>query len=288
MGGNLKENYHVIKVFNNNVVLVKQAGVEKVLYQKGLGFGKHADDIINGDIEVEKTFSIVDEDNCKNFDQLTCNIDKSLIALCEEIIYMISNELGEELNEKIHISLIDHISFTIKRLKTDNEIQNPFLIETETLYKREFQLAKKAMDMIERNINVSIPDGEIGFIALHIHSARNEGKLSNTIKYIFLSSSIIELIENELNISIDCESLDYARFLTHVRFAIERIINNNPIKNELLVPIRRKFKKSYEIATKAAGIIENELGIKVVEDEVGYLAIHIERFRDMTKKQLKE
>lgn len=288
MGVNLKENYHVIKVFNNNVVLVKQAGIEKVLYQKGLGFGKHADDIIADDIDIEKIFSIVDRNNCKSFNELTSSIDKSLVALCEEIIYMISKELGEELNEKIHISLIDHISFTLKRLETHDEIQNPFLAETETLYKREFQLAKKAMSMLEKHINVSIPDGETGFIALHIHSARSGGKLSNTIKYASLSCSIKDLIENELNISIDCESFDYVRFLTHIRFAIERIMNNNPIKNELLVSIKRKFKKSYEIATKAAGIIENELSINVVEDEIGYLAIHIERLRCMTEKYLKK
>lgn len=276
-----EENYEILKVFNNNVLLVKQAGIEKVLYERGLGFGKHTGQFINCQTPIEKVFSIEDKNNSQNFLQLTSNVDNSLIALCEEIIYMISNELHEELNEKIHISLIDHISFTVKRLETDNEIQNPFLVETETLYKREFQLASKAVHMLEKNLNIVIPEGEIGFIALHIHSARNEGRLSNTIKYAFLSNSIVELLEDELNISVDRQSLDYARFLTHLRFAIERIISNNPIKNELLYSIKRKFKKSYEIAKKAAKIIENELFVKVVDDEIGYIAIYIERFKSM-------
>ena len=245
-----KHSFEVLKVFNNNVLLVQQAGIEKVLYQRGLGFGKHTGQFIDCQTPIEKIFSIEDKNNSKNFLKLTSNVDNSLIALCEEIIYMISNELHEDLNEKIHISLIDHISFTVKRLETDNEIQNPFLVETETLYKREFELASKAVHMLEKNLNIVIPEGEIGFIALHIHSARNEGKLSNTIKYAFLSNSIVDLVEDELNISVNRQSLDYARFLTHLRFAIERIISNNPIKNELLYSIKRKFKKSYEIAKK--------------------------------------
>ncbi len=95
--------------------------------------------------------------------------------------------------------------------------------------------------MLEDRLNLVIPDEEAGFITLHIHSARNEGKLSNTIKYAFLSNTIIEFLEDELSIEIDKSSLDYARFLTHIRFAIERILNNTPIKNELLTAIKKSI-----------------------------------------------
>lgn len=270
--------FEVIKVFNNNVVLACQSGIEKVLYEKGIGFGKRTGDIISSRTPIDKIFSIEDNHNSQNFIKLASNVNSSLIALCEEIIYMISKELGEDLNEKIHVSLIDHISFTIQRLEKGDVFENPFLVETETLYKREFELAKKAVKLLENNLDLSIPDGEIGFIALHIHSARGEGKLSNTLKYTYLSNSIIKLIEDDLNITIDHKTLDYARFLTHIRFTIERIINNNPIRNELLTSIKRKYRRSYKTARKAAEIIENELHLKVPEDEVGYIAIHIERF----------
>lgn len=273
--------FQVVKVFNNNVVLACQAGIEKVLYEKGIGFGKHTGDIISSRTPIDKIFSIEDNHNSQNFIKLASNVDSSLIALCEEIIYMISKELGEDLNEKIHVSLIDHIAFTVQRLEKGDVFQNPFLIETETLYKREFDLAKKAVKLLEKNLNISIPDGEIGFIALHIHSARGEGKLSNTLKYAYLSNCIIKLIEDDLNITIDHKTLDYARFLTHIRFTIERIINHNPIRNELLTSIKRKYKRSYKTAKKAAELIENELHLKVPEDEVGYIAIHIERFSCM-------
>ena len=42
----LKGDYIVNKVFNNNIVLVKNSGKEKILFDKGIGFGKKFGDII--------------------------------------------------------------------------------------------------------------------------------------------------------------------------------------------------------------------------------------------------
>src|SRR5471030_28633 len=184
----LNSDYVVIKSFNNNILLVSQDDNEKILFGKGIGFGKHIGHILSPSIDVEKVFTIEDNSTKHTFNELISRVDNNLIGLCEEVIYMISTELNEDLNEKFHISLIDHITFTLKRLKENDEIENPFLIETKTLYNKEFRIARKAVKMLENRLNISIPDGEIGFITLHIHSAINRGKLSNTLKYTFLSN----------------------------------------------------------------------------------------------------
>lgn len=274
-------NFNVIKVFNNNIVLVSQENVEKILYEKGIGFGKHLGDSISKTTSIEKIFSIEDKTNSSNFFELVNSVDRELIALCEEVIYMISKELNEDLNEKIHISLIDHITFTLKRLKKGEDIKNPFLVEIETLYPREFELGQKAAIMIENKTKIHIPDDEIGFITLHIHSARNDGKLSNTVRYAFLSNTIIEMIEDASNVEIDRKSLDYARFITHIRFAIQRILNNTPIQNDLLDSIKYQYYSSFKLAQKISRFLEGELELKVVEDETAYLAIHIQRFKSI-------
>lgn len=276
----LKEDCKIIKAFNNNIVLVQSDGKEKMLLKKGIGFGKRPGDIVEKGTMIEKIFIIEDKENLRNFKELVNNVDEEFIGFCEELIYFISRELNQELSENIHIGLIDHLYFAIKRLKNNEEIQNPFLVEIETLYNVEFSLAQAVATKIENHLGIDIPEGEIGFIALHIHSARNNGKLSNTIKYSFISNSIIEYVEDYLKIEIDRKSLDYARFLTHLRFAIERIITNTPISNDFIDVIKKKYRKSYKIAKESAKILEENLeDVTVVEDEIAYLAIHIERFR---------
>ena len=116
-------------------------------------------------------------------------------------------------------------------MKNNEEIENPFLVEIETLYSKEYMLADMVAKKVGAYCNVDIPDGEIAFIALHIHSAINNGKISNTLKNSYLGSTIVEHVEDRLNIEIDRKSLDYARFLTHIKFAIQRIMENIHINN---------------------------------------------------------
>ncbi|GFP74170.1 glucose PTS transporter transcription antiterminator GlcT [Clostridium fungisolvens] len=273
--------WSVIKAFNNNIVLATNNESEKILFAKGIGFNKKLGDIIKSGTLVEKIFTIEDEKNKNNFKEIVNRNDESFVALCEEIIRDISDKLGEELSENIHVGLIDHIDFAVKRLRNKEEIQNPFISEIQTLYNLEFELAKQASVRLEKELGVEIPDGEVGFIALHIHSARKNGKLSNTMKYSFINNSILEFIEEELNLKIDRKSLDYARFITHVRFACERIVTNKTIKNELKDTIKRRYKQSYKLAKEAAKVIEEQLEAEVTVDEVAYLAIHIERLKNI-------
>lgn len=275
----LRDKVVVVKVFNNNILLVKDKGVETILFDKGIGFGKKFGEVLEAGMVVEKLFRIESEENQRNMKEIIGRVDDEFFALCEESIAEISEDLGEELNESIHIGLIDHLHLAVKRIRENEEIQNPFLVEIKTLYRVEFKLAVKLAEKINEAENIKIPDGEIGFIALHIHSARNSGKLSNTIKYSFLSNSIVGLVEERLDIIIDRESLDYARFLTHIRFAVERIITDNPIKNDLIKIIKKEYKISYKIAEEASEILEKGLDKKVTKDEIAYLAMHVERFR---------
>ena len=269
----------VTKVFNNNIILVNSEDHEKILFAKGIGFGKKPGYVIPKGIKVDKIFTIADSDNIENLNTMIEKVDNDFFVVCEEAIYEISEKINQELNESIHIGLIDHLSFAIKRLKNNEEIENLFLVEIETLYSKEYMLADMVAKKVGAYCNVDIPDGEIAFIALHIHSAINNGKISNTLKNSYLGSTIVEHVEDRLNIEIDRKSLDYARFLTHIKFAIQRIMENIHINNELTKIIKSSYKESFSIAEEVAEIIEDELGIKVMEDEVTFLTIHIERFR---------
>lgn len=269
----------IVKSFNNNIVSIKMNGVEKILFGKGIGFGKKLRDKLPKGTEYEKVFVIEDEDNLRNFEQVIETVDEEFLMLCEKMITYIENELSENLDERIHIALVDHLNFAVKRLANDEIIENPFIMEIKALYSREYSLAEKVADIMQKEIKVDIPEGEIGFIALHIHSARSNGKLSNTIKSTYLINSIVEQIEEQIKVKIDKTTLDYARFLTHLRFAIKRILQNIAIKNDFIKEIKSKYKLAYKIAKNISKILTEQLEKEVSEDEVAYLAMHVERLR---------
>ena len=206
IGVKLKGNSTVIKALNNNMVLVKDNGIEKIILAKGIGFNKKPGDIISENIDIDKIFSIEDEKNQMNLKEVYNRVDGEFVAVCEEAIAEICEELDEELNESIHIGLIDHLALAIKRLKNKEEISNPFIVEIETLYNVEFEMAKKIIKKIQRKYKIKFPPGEIGFITLHIHSARKGNKLSNTIKYSYLANRIVSCIESAFDSKINKKS----------------------------------------------------------------------------------
>jgi len=271
-----------IKSYNNNIVSVNMNGAERILFAKGIGFGKKPGDEIEIGTEVEKIFVIENEDNLRNFKQVIENVDEEFLILCEKMISYIEDKLKENLDERIHIALVDHLNFAVKRLSNNEEIENPFLIEIKALYQTEYSLAEKVVEILQNEKNITVPIGEIGFIALHIHSARHSGKLSSTLKNTAIINLVVEYVEKQLKIPIDKTSLDYARFLTHLKFAIKRILVGISIKNDFIAEIKSKYKLSYNIANGVEKILTERLEKEVTVDETAYLAMHIERFRVAT------
>jgi transcriptional antiterminator len=272
----------VTKIYNNNIISVNMDGVERILFNKGIGFGKKIGDQIKKGTEVEKIFVMENEDNLRNFEQVIENTDEEFLALCEKMISLISTELKEDLDERIHVALVDHLNFAVKRLSDKEEIANPFLMEVKALYSQDYSVAEKVAEALEKETKIKIPESEVGFIALHIHSARTSGKLTNTLRSTQLINMIVRFIEHELGIQLDKNSLDYARFLTHLRFAIKRILTNIIIKNDFIRSIKSKYKLSFKIAKGVSKILVERLEKDVTEDETAYLAMHIERLRIAT------
>lgn len=272
----------VVKVYNNNIVSVDMNGVERILFNKGIGFGKRIGDVIQKGTEIEKIFVIEDKDNLRSFEQVVNSVDEEFLSLCEKMISFIASELKEDLDERIHVALVDHLNFAVKRLSNQEVIENPFIMEVKALYSQEYMLAEKVAQMLQEETKITIPDSEIGFIALHIHSARNNGRLSTILRSTQLINLVIQYAEQQLQLKIDKTSLDYARFLTHLRFAIKRILLNIPITNDFIRQIKSKYKLSYKVAKGVSKILTERLEKDVPESETAYLAMHIERLRIAT------
>jgi len=278
----VREKYKVKKVFNNNVILAEKniENQELILIATGIGYATNKGDIFNkDDYQIQKEFIPLQGDKRNNYFQLLEEVDSKIIQATEEIITMVNEELAEDINQYIRIGLTDHIAFTLKRIKEGLEIINPFLMETRTLYKKEFQLAKKAVKILENKFKISIPEGEIGFIAFHIHGAINNNEVSKTVKNTSIIKQLVAKVEERLGEKLEYDSLNYARLVNHLRFALERIESRENNTNPLLENIKKDFKDSYKIAGELAKIIEARFDYLVPEDEKGYLALHLNRLK---------
>ncbi len=227
-----EQEYIVNKVLNNNVILAfdKIKKDEVVLVEKGIGFGKKKGQVIDlSKTGIKKIFLSFDESAKREYYELVNKLDGEVIGVSEEIIAIAEEKFGS-LNAHIHIALTDHISFCIERLKSGFEIGNPFIYEIKALYADEFRIGEKAAALIKDRLGVEIPESEIGFIALHIHAARQNKKVGETIKDTKLLMDLVNIIEKELSVNIHDTGLTYSRLINHLRASISRMEERKYIK----------------------------------------------------------
>lgn len=275
----MNKEYIVSKVLNNNVVICQSENKLYVITGKGIGFGISKGNIIN-DSNIEQKFVAIDNEDKESYSRILENVDKEIVAVTEEIISQASLKLGENLNFHIHVGLIDHINFAIKRIAEGIDIINPFLLEIQTMYPVEYSIAQAGVELLDKRLKIRLPESEIGFISLHIYSARVNQSVSNSLKYTRLVKETVDFIQNELGISINEKSLEYARLISHLRYALYRIDNEKVFENILLPSVRRQLKAEFKISKKVCKFIEEKLGKQVPEDEVGYIAVHLGRLKN--------
>jgi transcriptional antiterminator len=270
------EDYIIKKALNNNVVIAEKNGKEYVLVGKAIGFNAGKGTILP-EAKIENRFVKEVKPEDENFDRILKDIDSKIVGISEEIIFLCEKKLNIKLSEAIHVSLPDHINFSLRRIEKGIAIENPFLNEIKAMYPEEYRLAEKALNMVNERLNIELPEDEAGFICMHINAAVRQQAVSASLAYTKKVGEIMSLISSLLKKSFDKSSLEYVRTVTHLNFMIERIMNKKPIKNTLLDNIKKDLYNEYAVAIKVAIKIENLLSIKVPEDEIGYIALHLSR-----------
>jgi len=122
-----------------------------------------------------------------------------------------------------------------------------------------------------------ISDDEAGFIALHIHSGLSDEQVSDTLKTTQIIDDCILMIEECLGDKIRQDSCAYIRLMSHLYYMVVRAKTGEAVNIELNDFIRCKYPKAGQISEVICHYIEKKLEKKLDKEEVGFLAIHIQR-----------
>lgn len=275
----------VKKILNNNVLIGDHDTLgEVVVIGSGIGFNRKRNDMLTTE-SVEKMFVLTDEKEQKNYLKLLPFIEDETQSLIISVIELIKERIQTPLNEHIHVAFTDHILFAINRIKNGLEIGNPFLMETKALYPNEFTLAKEVVDIINTNLNINLPDSEVGFIALHIHSAVANKNLSEVNQFSQLISILVNMIEEQFQISIDKESIDYMRLVRHLRFTIERVNKGDFVTEPEKIAnlLKSEYPMCYNLSWKLIKVMQQTLQKPIYDAEAVYLTMHLQRLQNKYK-----
>lgn len=269
------------KIYNNNVVLVKDTTSNKqlILTGCGIGFQKKVGQLAD-ETKIEKKFIAEDESFKNNISKLALEVDENVFKASSAIVEYTESKLKTDLYDYIYVALTDHISFALKRYKENIEIKNELLYEIRRIHKAEFEIGLWALEYINKEFDVNLPEDEAAFIAMHIVNANYSENTSESLLMTKIVKEILNIIRYFYSIEFNQNEMNYERFLTHLKFFAKRLIKNESkrnSKNELLEIIKEKYNESYECANKIKIFIEEHYEYVVSEDEMLYLIIHINR-----------
>ena len=273
------------KVLNNNALIAEHPAYDEViLLGKGIGFNKKAGESISN-ADAEKLFVLKNPEEQEQYLQMLKEIDENFIGVMNDAISFIEDKLGTTLNEHIHTSLTDHLHFALKRLKNGVEIKNPFRFEIELAYPREYAVAAELTEWLEKELSANIPEDEVGFITLHIHSAISKASIANLTKRTQIVSQLIAIAENSLKVTLDRSDINYSRFIRHLHFALDRIESGKYVENaEFLKDVLQKeCALCYSIAWKMIKYMQKQLKKKIPEAESVYLTLHLQRLYNIAQ-----
>ncbi|OJG19477.1 BglG family transcriptional antiterminator [Enterococcus canis] len=252
---------------------------------KGIAFGKQKGDVITLD-EIERVFTPAEDSNENSvLKRAMSEIPAEVLELTELVSDQAARGLGIPMFDNSHfLALADHLNYALKR-SSEGSFDYPENLrwEVRELYPKEHDAAIDALYLIEKKTGVRLPKSEQTFLTYHFVNAQYDtGVNLQSTKLTEMISRSLEVIQYHYQMILDQNSVNYIRFVTHLRYFILRQNNqdNKQVGNvdpQLVEIVRKNYRKAYQAAEKVAMIVSQKTESEISGDEVFYLTLHIDR-----------
>ena len=272
--------YRIGKVLNHNAVLAVNGedGKQYLLMGKGIGFGKKVSERVEPG-EDSRIYTLQACEERGNADEIVKTIDPEFLEISNLVLDEAEKVFGH-IDRNILFPLADHLYYAVERIKKHEQISNPLTEDIRILFHMEYKAASCVVPVLEQKFGITIGDDEVGYIALHVHSAIDDDKVSDAMKTARAVRECIEIVENAMGKRIDVMTLSYNRLMNHVRYMVARAIHGEKLKMNLNEYMSVKFPEAFMAAERICRQMEKSLKLPIPDIEIGYLAMHLERMLD--------
>ncbi|BDR56558.1 PRD domain-containing protein [Xylocopilactobacillus apis] len=267
---------------NNNVAFViNDQNNEMIVSGTGIAFGKHKGDEID-ESKIQYYFPIIPSEVADGLAKLLADIPIEYYAIANDVVDKAEETLKLKLNDSILISLTDHMYGAVKQKEKGIEISNPLHWDIKQLYYKEYSVGLFALKLIKNFFNVDLNNDEAATIALHLVNCETTKKKDlDTYKFVEMVHWIMKKTEEyfQIDLSKSTDPIYYQRFITHIRFFIQRVLKKNYHPSEpdsqLTNLIMVKYPKEKDCVVTLSDKFYKKYGLKISKEEQSYLILHI-------------
>lgn len=269
--------YRICKVLNHNGVIVidNQDKKEYVLLGKGIGFGKKVGEEMERPLECS-IYSLQSTSAKGDAEKLIKSVEPEYFEMANAILNEAEARFGK-IDRSILFPMADHIAFAVKRIQNGEQISNPLTDDIKVLFHAEYKIACMLREMLKKAKGIAVDDDEIGYVALHIHSALEKESVALSMQMAGAVRECVSLIEAQKGIKINIMSLSYNRLMNHVKYMVARAMTKESLKVNMNDYIRINFPESFALSKTICDHLSKALRAPLEDMEIGYLALHVER-----------
>lgn len=255
----------------------------QIVLGKGLGFGFKRGDTLPPE-RIERIFQQTLTDNRIDPEQILREIDTTVFQEINTLANDVEVQLGFKLSDYNYLALADHLSFAIKRANNPNfkHSRTQSTSGLKNIYPKEYAAALVTIQKIQSDMGITLDQDEVSFLTYHYVNAATSGLyLAETVEMTKLIQKVTQLISYLMQVDIDTNTTNFTRFVTHIRYFIQRQEQNEPLPaagdQALRQVVISSYPECYSVATKVATLLQQLKGWQVNEEETVYLTLHIWR-----------
>lgn len=276
----------ISQILNNNVAIVKRGPNEIIVYSKGISFKKNKGDSILSE-EIERTYVLDSHDMLEHFSYLLSNTKEEYIQLVNKMISYGEEHLKEKISDNLYFTLLDHIDFTIRRIKKEQFIRSPLCYEIKKFYPLHYQVGQYAVELIKSELKLDCPEDEVAAIALHFINMQNNTNIDESIQIMDTVKDILAIIKYHFHTPFDEKSINYTRLITHIQYFAQRLVHNEFYESSdsiIYKEIQKMYPQSYHCVQKVKKYVYDVFQCHLSDEEEAYLILHIHRVSDRIQK----
>lgn len=270
----------VHKVLNNNVVIsLDEQGRERVLMGRGLGFQLKASDTLDT-AKVEKTFILDTGEDGERERRMLTDTPYPIVEAVTRAVDQAERMLGHQLGRPLTIAVIDHVQFVLDRLSQGIRIPVANMPELRVLHPAEFAAAKAMAESISAALETELPSEEAVFLTMHVLNATRDEPNGTAALLFRRVQHVVRTVENGLGVTLDVESPDYARFVLHIQFLLQRLVSRTMLRSgdsSFFEFAKHSYPRSFEIAQEVKAYVKAATESELTDEELLYVIVHVER-----------
>lgn len=209
-------------------------------------------------------------------------LDDEIVRRVHECLAGVNNERMNNLTENAYEGLIIHLAIAINRILQKDVIQVTGDWQDRLPHDEDYDLAADIAAELEAEFEVPIPKLEIGYICLHIKGAKHEKIQFPSAEKMELAGRELQQFVNDLIDAYDSQQAYLLKqddefmqgLLAHLQPTIVRLVHGMNIQNPVLDDIKENYGDIYARCRRVAKVLEDKVGKKVPEEEIGFLTVH--------------